>query len=315
MPAPSPNRFFDQPLLRRAAADGVGVVLDGQGGDELFGASPFLVADRLRIGQARAAVDLARDLAGEHAPRGKVVARILARYGLRGLLPSGLHHWWRRQRDPRRYAPEWFTREAAELMLAGHDDWAWKRLDGPRWWAWLAYTLTTGRERAGVATHLGREAATAGLRSQHPLLDLGLVEAVLRCPPQLAFDRRTDRPLLRNAMEGRVPETVRLRVDKAQFNAIQNDSLALTDGDVVQSLVGGPRALVNAYVDPSLVQEGPLAQMRRHRQGENGGWTMPVWRLLTLECWLRGLEDPGFAEEALATWNLEPPDISIASQA
>ena len=29
-------------------------------------------------------------------------------------------------------------------------------------------------------------------------------------------------------------------------------------------------------------------------------WTTVVWRLATAECWLRWLEDPGFAEEQLA---------------
>lgn len=310
-PAPSPNRFFDQPLLRRAATEGVDVVLDGEGGDELFGASPFLVADRLASGRVRSAVPLAQDLAGEHATRGRVVARILARYGLRGLLPHGLHDAWRRNRDPLRYAPRWLTQETATLFLAGHDEWEWKRLDGPRWWAWLCHTLTSGREQAGIFTHLGREARAAGLRAGHPLLDLQLVDFVLRCPPALAFDRGVDRPLIRTAVRGRVPELVRLRRDKAQFNALQNDSLALADGKAVERLLGSSRALVNAYIDPQAVRDGPLAAMARHGRGGGGGWTMPVWRLVTLECWLRGLEDPGFADQALEDWGLDRPDISM----
>ena len=36
------------PLLQRAAADGIRVMLDGEGGDELFGVARWLVADKLR---------------------------------------------------------------------------------------------------------------------------------------------------------------------------------------------------------------------------------------------------------------------------
>ena len=53
---------FTLPLLRRAASDGVPVILDGEGGDELFGCSQYLIADRLRRGNVRGAIELARRL-------------------------------------------------------------------------------------------------------------------------------------------------------------------------------------------------------------------------------------------------------------
>ena len=48
------------PLIDAARDMGATVALDGQGGDELFGAAHFLIADRLRAGRALSAWRLAR---------------------------------------------------------------------------------------------------------------------------------------------------------------------------------------------------------------------------------------------------------------
>ncbi len=50
MPLFSPNLHFMRALMQRAAADGTTVLLDGEGGDEVFGLEPYLMADRLRRG-------------------------------------------------------------------------------------------------------------------------------------------------------------------------------------------------------------------------------------------------------------------------
>ena len=56
MPLPAPNHFLWQPLLERAAADGTSCLLDGEGGDELWRFSPYLLADLLISGRARSAL-------------------------------------------------------------------------------------------------------------------------------------------------------------------------------------------------------------------------------------------------------------------
>src|SRR5262249_14935131 len=48
VPPASPMLAVHRPLLDRVAADGIATLLDGQGGDELFGESPFLVTDLAR---------------------------------------------------------------------------------------------------------------------------------------------------------------------------------------------------------------------------------------------------------------------------
>ena len=64
LPPSSPNLLFWMPLLRAAAGEGVAVMLDGEGGDELFGQPRYLLADRVRAGRPLAAWRLARRFPG-----------------------------------------------------------------------------------------------------------------------------------------------------------------------------------------------------------------------------------------------------------
>ena len=64
IPSGGPGYLLERPLLERAARDGALGILDGQGGDELFGFSPYLIADRARHGKLRAAVQLLAQPAG-----------------------------------------------------------------------------------------------------------------------------------------------------------------------------------------------------------------------------------------------------------
>ena len=88
---------------------------------------------------------------------------------------------------------------------------AWKRLDGPRWWAQPAHGLTRGVEEIGIFEHQRQRAALAGVQARHPLLDPDLLELACGQPPRASFDRAPSRPLLREAMAGLLPDEVRLR--------------------------------------------------------------------------------------------------------
>ena len=77
LPLPVPGIFIDEQLLATAQSHGATVAIDGQGGDELFGASHFLISDYLRRFRVLAAWRLARRNAwgGSTAPRRQVWRR------------------------------------------------------------------------------------------------------------------------------------------------------------------------------------------------------------------------------------------------
>jgi asparagine synthase (glutamine-hydrolysing) len=302
--------FWTLPLLRAAAAAGVRVTLGGDGGDELFGARSHLLADRLRAGHPLQTVKLARELpgAGDHPPR-REVARIAANMAVAGALPYRLHEALRRP-SVRRDAPGWLRPILARDLLASEDPLAWKRLDGPRWWADIAYGLTRGIEETGVFAHQRRRAASAGLEARHPLFDLDMVELGLRLPPLATFDRYRNRPVLRRSMAGLLPDSVRLRPGKAWFDSLLVDCLTGSDGISAHKLLTDPKAELRAYVDQRRVQR-ILFDPDRDRSSNHFQWLWQVWRLLTAECWLRAQSAPD--GEALAG-NLRASPASVTLQ-
>lgn len=294
--------FWTLPLLRGAAATGVRSVLGGDGGDELFDAREHLIADLVRGGRIPSALSLARELPGAgDRPPPREVARVFAELGLAGALP------WRAQRAWRAH-PAWMAQRAwsgatrsgrAELLLGplarrlreSEDPQAWKRLEGPRWWAHLAHGLSSGIEQNGVFEHQRLRGGLAGVRCRHPLLDFDLVELALRLPPEATFDRHLSRPLLRAAMQGELPETVRLRPVKAWFDSLIVDCLSGPDRRAIELLLGGRGCELGAYVDLARVR-ATLLDVDPATATSRFGWMHQLWRLVTIELWLRRKADP-----------------------
>jgi hypothetical protein len=126
-----------------------------------------------------------------------------------------------------------------------------------------------------------------GLDGRSPLLDLGLVELVLRLPPETNFDPVTSRPLVRQALQGALPPDVLARRDKSNFSAYYHRTLLAehTFSQLRQLL--GRQAAVGEFVDLQrvnhLLLESPPAV------GEPGWrrWAEQVWNIATAELWLR----------------------------
>jgi asparagine synthase (glutamine-hydrolysing) len=283
--------FWALPLLRQAHSDGVEVMLDGYGGDELFGARIYLLADLLRAGHPLRCLRAALELPGAgDRPSRKQALKIVFERGLLGALDPRLQAAWPRSVE-QRGLPSWLLASSAKALISSDDPYAWKRLEGPRWWAHIAHGLTRGVEETGVFEHERHRSALAGLGMRHPFFDLDLVELLLRAPPQASFDRHRNRPLLRAAMAGSLPDSVRLRPRKALFDSLLLDSLHESDGALVRELLTSPGAQIRAYVDvegmrsqlldsPKARSSAPFRSMHR------------LWRLLSAECWLRAQTDP-----------------------
>jgi asparagine synthase (glutamine-hydrolysing) len=309
LPLLSWGDFWALPLLRAAADAGVRVTLGGDGGDELFGTRAHLLADRLRAGHPLESVALARELPGAgDRPGRRDVARMVADFAVAGALPYRLHELVRKA-FARRETPGWLRPQVVGDLRDSEDPLAWKRMDGPRWWAEIAHGLTRGVEEIGVFEHQRRRAASAGLQARHPLFDLDLVELGLRQPPLATFDRYRSRPVLRAAMAGLLPDEVRLRPQKALFDSVLVDSLAGPDELVARRLLSDPRAELRAYVDQRAIERNLfVAAALRHEQPFQ--WMWQLWRLTTAECWLRAQADRG-CQALSATLGASPARVAL----
>lgn len=185
-------------------------------------------------------------------------------------------------------APSWLTPSARRRLRRSDDPDGWKRLDGPRWWAFAAHGVSAGIEATGVFEHQRRRAAMAGLEARHPMLDLDLVELSLRQPPAQTLDPRFSRPVLREAMAGLLPDSVRLRPQKALFESLIVSAMRGPDAAGIAEILTAPGAEIGAYVDrermtSALFGTGSVGERDEFR------WMWQVWRLLTAEVWLRSL--------------------------
>ncbi|HEY2056249.1 MAG TPA: asparagine synthase-related protein, partial [Solirubrobacterales bacterium] len=295
MPLISWGDFWARPLLRAASRAGVATMLDGDGGDEVFGPRVNLVADTIRTGRPRSVRGVLRRLPGAgQVPRRQVV-ELLGRQALVAM-PTGVNRRVEEWRDRRAMVP-WLRREVRDELAAAADPLPWRRLDGPLWWSEAAWTISAGIDEAGLFEHHGNRAAMAGVEAAHPMLDLDLVELCLRAPPAAGLDPRFSRPLLRAAVAGILPDAVRLRPGKAHFESLIADCLAGPDDAAIRALLLDPGARVREFVDgrrlASDLIEGGAVQRGSFR------WMWLVWRTVTAELWLRAAEGSG--GEALPT--------------
>jgi asparagine synthase (glutamine-hydrolysing) len=306
LPSASPTLLFMAPLARAAADDGVSVLLDGEGGDELFSGSPYVFADLLLHGRITAALRLADQLPGAGAqPRSKVLRGVLREWALKGAVPYAAHAALRRLR-PSHYGAPWLTRAARETHGRESDRWEWKRLDGPRWWASLAFDFTQGRERMGAHDFLRHKSTDAGVQGRHPYFDdVDLVERMLAVPSEASFDATYDRPLLRRATAGLLPDSVRLRREKSYFNTLFDQVLTTTDRAALLELLD-TRALIARHVRVDVLRGFLVGRAVRPP-----AWAWMIWRAAVAECWLRTLEDDSFPERAAERWKVAPARLEV----
>jgi asparagine synthase (glutamine-hydrolysing) len=288
LPLPSPGYLIERPLLGAAAAGGAQIALDGQGGDELFGVAGFLLGDLLRRGRLLSALRLAsRYPEFGQRPSPRQVARLLRLQGVPAAMPYRLQEW-RRLRRPS-FAPAWLRPDLGRLHLETSDPWGWKLRTGALWWRSRADLLTNGREVADIADYVRRRAALAGLQAGSPFLSLPLVELALRLPPELNFDPRWTRSLVRESVRGLLPEDVRRRVGKTSFAPLYFRALTSTPS------LARLRGLLEE--DPEIAAFVDIAGVRRNLLAEPPGeagrgwqqWMADAWHIAGAESWLRML--------------------------
>ncbi len=297
LPPVTPNMFVWRPLMASARELGVDVMLDGEGGDELFGWAPSLFADLLRRGRLRAAWRLTRRIPEVGADADvRLRLRAIRKYGVSPLVPAAVRR--RRRRRTAASDPESLLAAADVAALAAAEregEEGLARLDGPLWWRALAAELTNAGETLGVSGHLRRESTDERIDRRHPFLfDLELLQTALTDPPELQFDPARDRALLRDGLLGHIPEAVRTRHAKSFFTDLLSAGLA-ADGALLAEGPAEADAPVRAFV-----RSEPLEALLREAARPRGPRAARrLWHAGLANVWLRGLTQPEYPRELL----------------
>ena len=220
-PFGSTSIYAQWQVFRLAAENGVKVMLDGQGADEslagyhaFFGARLASLARRLRWGEVAREVEALRQYHG-------YPARWALREGLAAVLPRSAAR---------------ILRPLVEGNARAHDWLDLRRLGAARR---HPFDELEGVHRASVdslsraqllRTSLpmllhweDRDSMAHSIEARVPFLDFRLVELALGLPEEFKIAEGVTKRVLREAMTGILPETVRIRTDKLGFQTPEEE--------------------------------------------------------------------------------------------
>jgi asparagine synthase (glutamine-hydrolysing) len=220
-------RFQDEPiisgapiagfhLMKLAAGNGVKVVLNGQGSDEALAGYPSYFHDHwytlLRKGRvARAWRETRQYAAAYRARAGRLFLHSLARVFHHQLRRFKPYRSLVRRRHDRRRTQRWFAPSLGERL--GPNDMGYEEPD-------LNAVLRWSVERARLPHYLrleDRNSMAHGVEARLPFMDYRLMSLAFRLPADRKMEGVWNKVLLRNSQRGRIPESVRTRVEKMGF--------------------------------------------------------------------------------------------------
>lgn len=203
-------------LMGLARSQGIKVILNGQGADEVLGGYPSYFneywAELIRTGRWVMAASGMRDFAGASGKPLTTITSCAARTAVNQMLAHipGYRAMARRARSRSVCRTNWLSPE-----LTG----AWRNPDvetPDTLNGWLRYSV----ERSPLPMHLraeDRNSMAHGLELRLPFLDYRLVTLAFALGAQWKISGPFTKILLRQAMHGRIPESIRSRVQKFGF--------------------------------------------------------------------------------------------------
>jgi asparagine synthase (glutamine-hydrolysing) len=266
-------------VMRAAKAAGLTVMLDGQGGDEIFaGYHTYFAsyyADLLRSGKLG---ELGRELGAYRSLHGASAPK-LAEMVVRPFLPARL-----------RWAARGRTRGGTGLLSPGLRALApTGEPNGAIFPDHLRRTLQLILSHRGLPELLryeDRNSMAHSLEARVPFLDYRLAELLFSLRGGELIERGRTKAILRRALGDLLPPTVRDRVDKLGFVTPEARFMRSGLGDLAADAFASRSFAERGWVD------APAARRRleRHRAGElNAGFEL--WRALNLELWARTFLD------------------------
>lgn len=274
-PIVAANRQSGLTLMEAVCAWGCRVLLSGDGGDQLLDEIGYL-ADLLRTLKPLRFTRETRAFAGWYGGDPWEFAGM----ALAALLPPKLKYWGKQ--IERRAPPSWINSDlAGEVGLKERIRQPRHRVRFPSFAQADTYLAVTSPYYLLKLEVDERTTARYGTEARYPFLDSRLVEFILSIP----WERRTRngerKRILRSAMQGIVPESIRLRQGKGDWTESMDKSLiALCRRDPPVPLENRSGRMGH-YLDLTGAEELVTRFLRGTRDLR---WE--VWFLITVDRWL-----------------------------
>jgi asparagine synthase (glutamine-hydrolysing) len=254
-------------VMKAAKEAGVTVLLDGQGGDELFAGYPTAIGYALRSLPIRTAV---REVA--RAPR---TATLVARAFAMDHLPDAAKRLYLRQAATAYAAREVVEASASKDRRYG-EHYRWN--GSPLARELLSETFDTSLPI--LLRYADRSSMAHSREVRLPFLDRRIAEFALSLPPSFLYAKGVTKRVLRDAARGFVADDVLDRRDKVGFEPPQARWLAEPPlRKLVADVLLDPGARSRGLYDPAAIE----------RDVRNDEWrdSDAIWRALNSELWLR----------------------------
>ena len=243
-------------LYRLAGQQGCNVLLDGVGGDLLFG-SGMALADMLRRGKWRRAWHEAR---GEHAYYGfgpRPLTMLLA-HSRTAFTPPVLRQAWRSVRRAGRLSPaQDLLRPEASRRLHTTERYAayLEALPSPSLdFAAFRAASVVNHDQLIAREHFDRIASYFGVEPRDPFNDLRLIRFALSLPPEALVSDGWTKHVLREAMAGLLPEEVRWRKGRQHVGHRFNAAAIEAHAPQWKAAVERQRPLLQSWIRPEVIE-------------------------------------------------------------
>jgi len=301
LPFASPSIYMQWEVMQAASDADVRVLLDGQGGDELWcgypGHLPPYAAWLLRKGRFSEAAAIAQvAAAAAHLPGGTGNDRFWF-HAAAHLLPAELRARLRRRRW--RSQARWMNPDllhGAESVATASPEYPSEGSSsgspssvppgtmpfgegefGKFWWSVLRCDSLPALLRFE-----DRNSMAFSMEARVPMLGRGLIRHALATPARVKLAGGRSKALLRDAMHGVVPDAILDRRDKIGFSAPTAAWLRGPLADWRQQILTSSAFRQRGWFAPEAVRQ--LAD--RLARGDDAA-ALPLWRVLIAECWAR----------------------------
>jgi len=268
-PFSGPSIYAEYKVFELAREAGVTVLLNGQGGDEVFAGYHIFFGDLWWSLLARGRIiSLRREMAAYESLHGNGTARAILRAAIRARVPAGL-------RTLRDRGADWLTKDFRKTAEEQQPPPARN----------LALSMRE-HQYLRMMPHLLRQADRSSMafsrETRLPLLDHRLAEYLHALPDRMKLRGGTTKFVLREAIRGLVPESVRTRHDKVGFAVPRGTWLRGAIWDQVRSSLVSRRVKERGIFDPKAV----LFHIARIERGDDTAAGL-IWSLFLAETWLR----------------------------